>query len=357
MMKKMMILSAGILMVMGSMLQISAKEEEKKEEKSVNQDYEETEKEIILDVPYPHDFSGVIYGSLYEKIKDDNIDIDVNPPKPDNGGNQGGQGNNGGSGGNNNGSHGGVYEKERRQNGTYYDSALAQDGEALYKADHELMNIRIYKKAFELALEKQKSLVFSIFDKDGKMIYRLRYDIKDIKGVDESEIEEVEFDFEQECDHRSIVKDLLQEQSAVQLFLCKHDTLKIPVYIGIKVPDGWDRQFAIYEYEYNEKTKTLDKVSDELQIDHEQIVETKMQSMKDLIYANKSLVLDKLDLKTWVDGLSGNSELVDQGKAIMAVIFMMGALGAAGAIAYVYLKKKSVLLEKQKEAQGYEEWR
>lgn len=322
---------------------------------------------IVTDLPWNQEIEGKVYGQLIGKVKDDDIDIDVpdpgdkeDPVRPGDREDEGGDKGNKDNGGNS--ADKGSSKPSKNTNNTttgeqgtsairdFYPNITAanqerfgirsdgtgKDGKPYYKWEEKVERLTIYPALFEKAKEEQKNIVMRVVDrKEGRMHYRLRLLYSDIKDMQETTLH---FEFGAKCSHKEAMYEMSGTNDIVYLLQCEQPHVSIPVYIGIGVPKKWDHAYGVYQYQLEEQD--LVYIRKDLQIDEENIIEVKMAPGKDYVFANQSLPIEGKNLKTWVSGLTGGSQKVDQ-KTALGSAAMFAAAGFAGVtlLTGFYLKK------------------
>ena len=354
-MKKAAVLLSVILLTV-SMQVIQAKDENEDDENG----------SIITDLPYSQEMEGEMYGALFGNV-DDDIDIDVpvveEPDKPDDkeepdretpsdqesgkeqGGNDKNQGNKENTQKQPESSVGknaslmslrpNIADANQEVYGIQKDGT-GKNGVVYYRWVEKQEHLTIYPALIEKAKEEQKNIVMRVVDRsEGKMHYRLRILYEDVKDLKE---EELQFEFGAKCAHKKEMYLLSGTKDLVYLLQCEQEQLKIPVYIGIGVPESWDHAYGVYQYSLEQRD--LVYIRKDLQIDEENIIEVKMAPGKDYVFAQRSLPVEEKNLNTWVSGLVGGSQRVDQ-KTALGSAAMFAAAGFAGVtlLTGFYLKK------------------
>ena len=305
---------------------------------------------IVSDLPWNQEIEGKIYGQLIGKVKDDDIDIDVPDPQDkeepvDSDGDKGNE--NDGSTGADKGSSEPSRNTDSTTSGERGTSAIRnfypnitaanqerfgiksdgtdKSGRPYYKWEEKAERLTIYPALFEKAKEEQKNIVMRVVDrKEGRMHYRLRLLYNDIRDMKETTLH---FEFGAKCSHKEAMYELSGTNDIVYLLQCEQPHVSIPVYIGIGVPKNWDHAYGVYQYQLEEQD--LVYIRKDLQIDEENIIEVRMAPGKDYVFANQSLPIEGKNLKTWVSGLTGGSQKVDQ-KLALGSAAMFAAAGFAG---------------------------
>lgn len=306
---------------------------------------QEVSEDIVNDLPIDKEVSGTIYGSIYKE--NDDIIIDV-PDKP-NGNND----HNNNSNNNGNGSQekpNGSQQQETPQSGNQAENNQADynitpEGTdkkdvkiVYYKWERDKKTLEIYPVMFTKAKEEKKNIIMRVVDSENKALeYRLRIRYEDFKDVD---VDTLKFEFGERCEHKKNIEELLISAEARSLLQCKQEGLSIPVYIGVRVPEAWDHSYGVYQYEFDHKEKELKLIRKDLQIDEENVVEILMEKEKDYVFYHHSLPVMKRSLTTWVSGLSGNVEIVDQGNAITSFVLFLTGTGLIGGVMYTILDRR-----------------
>lgn len=366
-MKKLISLLIAILLI--GITSISA-EEKKQEDGNDGEKTEETTKDIVTDLPFPREVTGTIFGSI-EKINNDiDIVIPEEPQDPDKPGNSGSNSNNGNSGNNSNSNNSNNSSNNGNGGNTHYPNIpnsnqgsydIDEDGTSTndknivyYKWVKNKKTLDIYVPMFEKAKSEKKNIVMRIIDEDSKeMRFRVRLKYEDIKDYKPATMT---FVFGEACEHKPKIEELLMSGEARSLLQCKQEDVSIPVYIGVAVPETWDHDYGVYQYEYTPKESGDDGnfklIRKDLQIDQENFVEILMKSKTDYVFYNRTVLSEGYNLLTWVKGLSGNSDIVDQGNAVTATLLFLVGIGLLGGAGYIYLdgrrkKLKVTLVEEE----------
>lgn len=354
-MKKAAVLLSVILLTV-SMQVIQAKDENEDDENG----------SIITDLPYSQEMEGEMYGALFGNV-DDDIDIDVpvveEPDKPDDkedpdreipsdkesGKEQGGSDKNQGNKENaqkhpqssvgKNASLMSLRPNIADANQEVYGirkDGTGKNGVVYYRWEEKQEHLTIYPALITKAKEEKKNIVMRVVDRnEGRMHYRLRILYEDVKDLKE---EELQFEFGAMCVHKKEMYELAGTNDLVYLLQCEQEQLKVPVYIGIGVPESWDHTYGVYQYSVEKRD--LVYIRKDLQIDEENIIEVRMAPGKDYVFAQRSLPVEEKNLNTWVSGLVGGSHRVDQ-KLALGSTAMFAAAGFAGVtlLAGLYMKK------------------
>ena len=374
-MRKMTAVLLCLLLVQTGTAVVSAKEKKSDTENDGNG-------EIVTNLPWNQEIEGKIYGQLIGKVKDDDIDIDLpdpgdeeepkEPQVPDSGdqegnkpendeGNRGNQAEEKPEGNKQEASTGGeqgtsaievFYPNITASNQERYGirtDGKSKSGVSYYKWEEKVERLTIYPALFEKAKEEQKNIVMRVVDrKEGRMHYRLRMLYSDIRDMKESTLH---FEFGAKCEHKEPMYEVAGTNEIVYLLQCKQEHVSIPVYVGVGVPKNWDHSYGVYQYSYEEQD--LVYIRKDLQIDEENIIEVKMAPEKDYVFGNQSLPVEGKNLKTWVSGLTGGSQKVDQ-KLALGSAAMFAAAGFAGvslaAGLYIRSGKGSLGKRKRKES-------
>lgn len=323
---------------------------------------------IETDLPWNQEIEGKIYGKVIGRVKDEDIDIDL-PSKEE----EGPPKDTGQTGESPGGSKDEDHEKpdnstgqkpatgtteEPKEGGEAGTSAIelfypnitdanqqtfgiredgtGRDGVVYYRWEEQVERLTIYPALVTKAKEEQKNIVMRVVDrKEKKMHYRLRLQYADIKDMKE---ETMRFEFGAKCEHKEAMYELAGTDDIVYLLQCKQEHIKVPVYIGVAVPEAWDHAYGVYQYALEQQDFIY--IRKDLQIDEENVVEVKMAPGKDYVFAQQSLPVEDRSLKTWVSGLSGGSQKVDQ-KLALGSTAMFAAAGFLGVtlLMGVYMKK------------------
>lgn len=311
--------AVGILLLMVSFTCVNAAEDE----------HTTTDENgnIVTDLPWNQEIEGKVYGSLIGKVKDDDkddedINISIEEPsetKPQK-----------------------KPEMTRRPNIRKPNQSLygiTEEGTdkadtPLYKWEQHMEKLTIYPAMFALAKKEQKNIVMRIIDEDGKLRYRVKVLYKDFQNMKDQEIV---FVFGAACSHKKSIYDSAGTMDIAYLLQCKQEHIPIPVYIGVGVPDEWDKEIGAYQYTFeNNELVFLNK---DLQIDEEHVVEVKMTPGKDHIFANQTLPPEGKNLKSWIAGVQGKNENIHQGMAIASTV-MYACAGITMIAAMVLLIKR-----------------
>ena len=358
-----------LLLMQTGMAAVSAKEKKSDTEDDGNG-------EIVTNLPWNQEIEGKIYGQLIGKVKDDDIDIDLpdtggeegpeDPKNPDSGNQEGDKTDNDKERPGDEEEPGGDQTEEGSKGdkledptggeqgtsaiGAFYPNITAanqqrfgirndgtdKNGNLYYKWEEKVERLTIYPALFEKAKEEQKNIVMRVVDRnEGKMHYRLRLLYSDIKNMKESTLH---FEFGARCEHKEPMYEVTGTNEIVYLLQCKQEYISIPVYIGVGVPKNWDHSYGVYQYSY--ENQDLVYIRKDLQIDEENIIEVKMAPEKDYVFGNQTLPVEGKNLNTWVSGLVGGSQRVDQ-KTALGSAAMFAAAGFAGVtlLTGFYLKK------------------
>lgn len=354
------IMTLFLVMLLMAPMNIMAQEKDDKNDSNDNGKTTETVDDLVTDLPIDKEVSGTIYGSIY--MENDDIIIDV-PDNPDdnnnnnnnnggnnNNGNNGNSGNNGNQGGSsNNGSGGNRPDNNQSDYGINTAGTDEKDASIVYyKWVKDKKTLEIYPAMFDKAKKEKKNIIMRVVDvQDKNLEYRLRIRYEDFKEV---KVDTLKFEFGEKCEHKTSIEELLISAEARSLLQCKQDDIPIPVYIGVSVPAAWDHSYGVYQYEYEQKNDSLTLIRKDLQIDEENVVEILMEKHKDYVFYHHSLPVMKHNLLTWVSGLSGNIEIVDQGNAWISFVLFLIGFGLIGGALYVVLdsrrkKLRSVILD------------
>ena len=356
------IMTLFLVMLLMAPVNIMAEEKDDKNDSTDNGKTTETVDDLVTDLPIDKEVSGAIYGSIYKENDDIIIDVPDDPDDNNNNNNNGGNNNNNNNnnnngnsnGGNNGGSsnHGSGGNRPDNNQSDYGISTIGTDekdsGIVYYKWVREKKTLEIYPAMFDKAKKEKKNIIMRVVDVDDKSLeYRLRIRYEDFKEV---KMDTLKFEFGEKCEHKTAIEELLISAEARSLLQCKQEALPIPVYIGVSVPDTWDHSYGVYQYEYDQKNDSLTLIRKDLQIDEENVVEILLEKEKDYVFYHHSLPVMKHNLLTWVSGLSGKIEIVDQGNALISfLLFLTGFILIGGAL-YVVLDRrrkqlKAVILE------------
>ena len=350
----------SLMLLVMSMTLVRAEDENEKDDNG----------SIVTDLPYAEEMEGEVFGALYGNI-DEDIDIDIpvveEPEKPKeetpvtrpqeerpkdeqeagdtNGSSAGNSAGNNTEGSGNSPIYGGnasllslrpnIADANQEVYGINADGT-GTDGVVYYRWIEKQEHLTIYPALVTKAKEEQKNIVMRVVDrKEKKMHYRLRLQYADIKDMKE---ETMRFEFGAKCEHKKAMYELAGTDDIVYLLQCKQEHIKVPVYIGVAVPEAWDHAYGVYQYALEQQDFIY--IRKDLQIDEENVVEVKMAPGKDYVFAQQSLPVEDRSLKTWVSGLSGGSQKVDQ-KLALGSTAMFAAAGFLGVtlLMGVYMKK------------------
>ena len=350
----------SLMLLVMSMTLVRAEDENEKDDNG----------SIVTDLPYAEEMEGEVFGALYGNI-DEDIDIDIpvveEPEKPKeetpvtrpqeerpkdeqeagdtNGSSAGNSAGNNTEGSGNAPIYGGnasllslrpnIADANQEVYGINADGT-GTDGVVYYRWIEKQEHLTIYPALVTKAKEEQKNIVMRVVDrKEKKMHYRLRLQYADIKDMKE---ETMRFEFGAKCEHKEAMYELAGTDDIVYLLQCKQEHIKVPVYIGVAVPEAWDHAYGVYQYALEQQDFIY--IRKDLQIDEENVVEVKMAPGKDYVFAQQSLPVEDRSLKTWVSGLSGESQKVDQ-KLALGSTAMFAAAGFLGVtlLMGVYMKK------------------
>jgi len=215
---------------------------------------------------------------------------------------------------------------------SYIGGTAYQNGEKVYRVDNELGQVTIYPYAFQMALEEERDFIIQLKDTDGTVWYRIRYALEDIQNADLSKIKEVTFDFKQICEHLRAADKLIKnaKDGGVRLLFCEQENPGIPVYIGVRAPENWDRSYGVYQYIYDEAHGRFVLSPEILSIDDDWIIETRMETMEDVVFTQNQTT--PFEMSAWVEGMTGGNDRVDRTKALFGAILTV--LGGGGAVAF-----------------------
>ena len=232
-----------------------------------------------------------------------------------------------------------LAERQGYQSGmngiSYMGGTAYQNGEKVYRVDNELGQVTIYPYAFQMALEEDRDFIIQLKDTDGTVWYRIRYALEDIQNADLSRIKEVTFDFKQVCEHLRAADKLIKsaKDGGVRLLFCGQENPGIPVYIGVRAPENWNRSYGVYQYVYNTEKGKFELSGDSLSIDDDWLIETRMETMKDVVFTQNQA--NPFEMSTWVEGMIQGNSHVDKKSAVMgAILTILGGCGAVGTMAF-----------------------
>lgn len=313
---------------------------------------------LTTSLPFPEEIKGEIYATLYGRDDDINIDIpgtgddtkdenkkpDKEQPKPGNSTNKG------------NDKTGKDSDKDTGE-GTIHipnisDSnqdvygiradGTGKDGIRYYKWEENQRNLYIYKPLFELAKTKEMNIVMRFMDeKEDMMLYRVRIKYEDMK---DKKSDTIQLDFGKDCQHNETIESIVHGVGVQKLLSCRQKNLEFPVYIGVGVPNTWNHDFGVYQYQL--VGKTLELIRKDLKIDEENAVEVELHPGHDYVFYQSILPKESVGLMTWIKGLTGNSQIVNQWIAIPALVLFV--LGIIMMIGIIYITKEKRKHEKVK---------
>ena len=333
----------SLMLLVMSMTLVRAEDENEKDDNG----------SIVTDLPYAEEMEGEVFGALYGNIDEDiDIDIPVNeePEKPKEGAPSNPQEDEAekdpSRGSSDDKVYGGknastlslrpnIADANQEVYGINADGT-GKDGVVYYRWIEEKEHLTIYPALITKAKQEKKNIVMRIVDrKEKKLRYRLRMQYTDIRDIRE---ETMQFEFGAKCEHKELLYHTAKTDDIVYLLQCKQEHVKIPVYIGVAVPKAWDHAYGVYQYAFEQQEFVY--IRKDLQIDEENVVEVKMAPGKDYVFAQQSLPVEDRSLKTWVSGLSGGSQKVDQ-KLALGSTAMFAAAGFLGVtlLMGVYMKK------------------
>lgn len=214
---------------------------------------------------------------------------------------------------------------------TYIGGTAYQNGEKVYRIDEESGQVTIYPYAFIMALEEERDFVIQLKDTEGTVWYRIRYAQEDIQSADLSRIKEVTFDFKQICGHLRAADKLIEsaKDGGVRLLFCEQKNYGIPVYLGIRAPENWNRSYGVYLYVCDKSRGEFALSQESLSIDDDWLVEVRMETMEDVVFTQNRAT--PFELHTWVEGVVKGNRQVDKKSAVMgAVLTVLGGCGAIG---------------------------
>lgn len=314
--------------------------------------------EIVNEVPIDKDITGKIFGSIYYS-KDDDIDIDVNPGgdkdnENNNNNNSNNNGNNSNNSNNNNGNNNNsnnnsnngqwnqnvnIPNSNQNSYGIGNDGIDQKDDKIVYyKWERAIQKLTIYPTLLEKAVKEKKNIVMRVIDEGDKSLeYRIRILYDDLK---EAKFEDLKIELGHKCTHKDKISELLLSVEARALLQCKQEALPVDVYIGVGVPESWDHSYGVYQYEYLEKDNSLKLIRKDLQIDEQNVVEVKMTPNKDYVFYSHVLPKEEHNLLTWISGLTGKSQIVDQGNAWKSFAMFFAGVLLIGGVIYVVLDEK-----------------
>ena len=263
--------------------------------------------DFIVDTPYQKEVEGSIYGRIYIAYPEQ--EVPIYPPE--------------GSEGTGNS----MQQTGARTAGLSYQSAggygylsARASGRLLYRIHPDGDAVTVYGEAFEQALEKGEGLRLLIYDKEGTLKYRLRYSLEDLEAYREKQEKsgkDVHFEMEEirfydECSHEKQLEHLLGETESVCLYLCQNEDPQIPVYVGVRAPDGWEEEDPLKCYEYEETGAELKLSAEHLYMDEDRIIERRVEEMKDLVYTREAIQVQKVTAKGFAAGISGKNHQVNR---------------------------------------------
>ena len=215
---------------------------------------------------------------------------------------------------------------------SYIGGTAYQNGEKVYHVDNELGQVTIYPYAFQMALEEERDFIIQLKDTDGTVWYRIRYALEDIQNADLSKIREIIFDFKQVCEHLRAADKLIKnaKDGGVRLLFCEQENPGIPVYIGIRAPENWNRSYGVYQYVYDKAQGKFVLSPDSLSIDDDWLIETRMETMEDVVFTQNQA--NPFEMSTWIEGVTGRNNHVDRTKAVFGAVLTV--LGGGGAVAF-----------------------
>lgn len=329
-----------------------------KDDDQDDKDKNTTIDEIVNEVPIDKEITGKVFGSIFY-TKDDDIDIDVNPGGDDNNNNNNNNNNSNNNNNNNNGNNNNSNNNNSNNNGSngqwnqnvnipdsnQNDYGIGNDGTdqkdskiVYYKWEKAIQKLTIYPALFEKATKEKKNIVMRVIDeKDKSLEYRIRILYDDFKDV---KVDDLKIELGHKCTHKDKISELLLSVEARALFQCKQEALPVDVYIGVGVPESWDHSYGVYQYEYLEKDNSLKLIRKDLQIDEQNVVEVKMTPNKDYVFYSHVLPKEEHNLLTWISGLSGHSQIVDQGNAWKSFAMFFAGVMLIGGVIYVILDEK-----------------
>lgn len=215
---------------------------------------------------------------------------------------------------------------------SYIGGTAYQNGEKVYRVDNELGQVTIYPYAFQMALEEERDFIIQLKGTDGTVWYRIRYALEDIQNADLSKVKEVTFDFKQICEHLRAADKLIKstKEGGVRLLFCEQENPGIPVYLGIRAPENWDRSYGVYQYVYDKGQRRFVLSKELLSIDDDWIIETRMESMQDIIFTQNQA--NPFEMSTWVEGVITGNNHVDKKQAALGTVLTV--LGGCGAVSF-----------------------
>ena len=215
---------------------------------------------------------------------------------------------------------------------SYIGGTAYQSGEKVYRVDNELGQVTIYPYAFQMALEEERDFLIQLKDTDGTVWYRIRYALEDIQNADLSKIREVTFDFKQVCEHLRAADRLIKntKDGGVRLLFCEQENPGIPVYIGVRAPENWNRSYGVYQYVYDKAQEKFILSPGSLSIDDDWLIETRMETMEDVVFTQNQA--NPFEMSTWIEGVTGRNNHVDRTKAVFGAVLTV--LGGGGAVAF-----------------------
>lgn len=268
---------------------------------------EENEEELTGNIDFPIEYTGVIYGEIYGNV------IPPNPETPPH-----------------------VTSESDLTADVFIEEKQSQEMGSLYELEEGKFRLKVYKNYLELAKKENKNISLYLYDKDGKLRYRIRILVRDINNLDK--IEDITFNLEGNCEHRSKITSIVKENIVVSLLLCQED-YGLPVYFGIYPPDEWNNLTNLKQYGYDVNQDRLFLQEEKLILDKNKMIELMNKGGSDILVANKNIPLQRRTMKRWVDGLRGESNMVSQPIAIASLFAGFLSLSALLGSAILYWKK------------------
>ena len=220
-------------------------------------------------------------------------------------------------------------------------------GTLYYRWEEQRSRLIVYPEMIEKAKAEKKNIVIRIYDEQsGRIRYRVKLLYKDIKDM---EVETLKLSLLESCVHKEALYQAAGKQDIVYLLECRQKALPVPVYIGVGVPDNWDRRYGVYMYSL--QGQELRYVRNDLVIDEEGVIEVRMEAGKDLVFSSSALMTDIKSMKGWLGVLRGEASAGKQRLAIGSAAFFACAF-ILGILMIILWRKKAGCIKIRKAEEG-----
>ena len=132
--------------------------------------------------------------------------------------------------------------------------------------------LTIYPALVTKAKEEQKNIVMRVVDRKGEE--DALPSAAAVCGYQGYERGDDALRIQTKCEHKEAMYELAGTDDIVYLLQCKQEHIKVPVYIGVAVPEAWDHAYGVYQYALEQQDFIY--IRKDLQIDEENVVEVKM---------------------------------------------------------------------------------